>query len=157
NSWEILQAPRCQRQWRNLGQAFLAAGYADILCLRGFGAVEDLLPLVRGWDRLIEQVQPELVVCDHSPTLVLSAYRRLPTVLVGNGFTLPPADQSTFPLLLPGRALLQSEDQLLGVVQEVQRIRGQPAPGGLPGLFAAAERFVTVFPELDPYQGSRRE
>ena len=156
-SFPILQAPLWQpRPWSG-SRPFQAASYADILAVHGYAAVEDLAPMVQAWQGLIDVVQPALIVCDHSPTLCLAAYGVVPTVVLGNGFTVPPVEAPTFPLLLPGRNLLVPEAELLAVVLEVQRRRGRSAPDALPGLFAGAERFLTVLPEMDPYQGLRRE
>ena len=155
--WEIWPAPPIPIHPLLRSNKFLAASYADILAVRGFGSVETLLQLVRGWDNLIQRVQPALVVCDHSPGLVLAAYRRLPTVLLGIAFAMPPVHQPTFPRLLRGRELLQPEEEMLRIVQEVQRIEGRAAPATLPALFDSAARFVTALPELDPYQPWRRD
>jgi UDP:flavonoid glycosyltransferase YjiC (YdhE family) len=156
-SFPILQAPLWQPRPGDGSQGFQAASYADILAIHGYAAVEDLAPMVQAWQGLIDVVQPALVVCDHSPTLCLAAYGALPTVVVGNGFTVPPVEEPTFQVLRPGRDLLVPEVELLAVVREVQRRRGRPAPATLPGLFASAERFLTVLPEMDPYQGFRQE
>ncbi len=137
--------------------SFLAVSYADVLAVRGFAAVAELAPAVRDWQALLDEVRPALVVCDHSPTLCLSAYGALPTVFIGDGFTLPPADPPTFPLMLPGRTPLVPEAELLAVVREVQARRGRPAPETLPGLFGRADRFLTVLPGMDPYEGMRQE
>jgi rhamnosyltransferase subunit B len=153
----VLQAPFWHpRPWTG-SQPFLAASYADLLAIRGWTDAADLLPMVQGWQGLLDLVRPALVVCDHSPTLCLAAYRALPTVVLGHAFAIPPAEEPTFPPLVPGKQGLVPEGRLLEVVQEVQRRRGRPAPDTLPGLFAAAERLLTFLPELDPYRALRAE
>jgi hypothetical protein len=155
--YPVLQAPFWHpRPWTGR-QPFLAASYADLLAIRGFTAVADLLPMVEAWQGLLDLVRPALVICDHSPTLCLAAHRALPTAVLGHAFALPPADGPAFPPLAAGRPSVVPEEELLAVVREVQRRRGCPAPDTLPGLFAAAERFLTVLPELDPYRALRRE
>jgi len=154
-SFPLLQAPLFRPNLR-AEQSFLAASYADILAIRGFATVEELWPRVQAWLELIDQVRPALVVCDYSPTLCLAACGLLPALVVGEGFGVPPTDGPTFPLLIPGRALLVPEERLLAVVQEVQRRRGLPAPDTLPGLLTTGRCFLTCLPELDPYQGLRR-
>ena len=49
------------------------------------------------------------------------------------------------------------EDRLLRVVHQVQQRLGKTLAPTLPGLFAAAARFVSVLPELDLYHDFRRE
>jgi hypothetical protein len=155
--YPLLQAPYWHpRPWTG-SQPFLATSYADILAIRGFADPADLLPMVQAWQGLLDLVRPALVVCDHSPTLCLAAYRTLPTVILGHAFGLPPADGPTFPSLIPERPAVVPEEQLLSAVREVQRRRGRPASETLPGLFAAAERFLTFLPELDPYRPLRHE
>src|SRR5262249_27558748 len=113
--------------------------------------------VVRAWDSLLDLVQPALIVLDHSPTLCLAAHGRTPTVVVGTGFTLPPAEGATFPALLPGKTTLVPDELLLAVIQTVQARRGLPTPASLPGLLAGAARFLCVLPEIDPYAEQRRE
>ncbi len=85
----VLQSPLWPTRRMRGEQAFRAASYADILAIRGFADPEELYPLVRGWRSLIDVVRPDLIVCDHSPTLCLAAYRSVPVVMIGTGFTVP--------------------------------------------------------------------
>lgn len=152
----VLQAP----QWParpNPDKPFRAASYADILAIRGFGDADQLFPVVQGWQALLDLVCPQLIVCDHSPTLCLAAYRALPLAMIGTGFTVPPAEAPEFPVLLPDVAPQMSQDQMLAVVREVQRRRNRPAPETLPGLFAECARFPCTLPELDPYNSVRAQ
>ena len=131
--------------------------YADLLELNGYGSVSALSLKVQAWQDLYDLVEPDLIVADHSPTAALAAYRTTPTVLVGNGFAMPPHDLPVFPVLQPGGAALTSETRLLEVVGEVQSQRRRPAPETLPGLLASEFRAVLTLPELDPYLGQRDE
>jgi hypothetical protein len=152
----VLQAPVWQPRPRDDDRPFLAASYADILAVHGYDAVEHLLPQVEAWQGLLDFVRPALVVVDFAPTLTLAA-GTVPVVEVGSGFTLPPLEGATFPALIPDRPPVAPETTLLGVVQEVQRRRGRPAPPTLPALLRVDQRFLTVLPELDPYGALRRE
>jgi hypothetical protein len=152
--YPVLQAP----QWppRPPGaKPFRAASFADILAIRGFADADELLPIVRGWQALIDLVRPDLIVCDHSPTLCLAAYRSVPVAMIGTGFTVPPAEHSEFPPLQTGVAPQMPQEQMLAVVRDVQRRLNRPAPETLPGLFAECARFVCTVPELDPYNSVR--
>ena len=127
-----------------------------MLALRGYTAVDGLTPMVTAGDNLIKQVKPSLIVCDFSPTLQLAAWGSTPVVAYGNGFWTPPTEGDDFPVLAAHARETAPADQVLDVVREVQRRRGRPLPEKVTDL-GPAERFVTCFPHLDPYQSVRRE
>jgi UDP:flavonoid glycosyltransferase YjiC (YdhE family) len=153
----VLQSPLWPARPARVERAFQAASYADILAIRGFGDPDELYPLVRGWQSLIDVVRPDLIVCDHSPTLCVAAYRSVPVVMIGTGFTVPPVEISEFPSLQPQVAAQMPQQRILDVVREVQRRQNRPVPETLPAIFADATRFVCTQPELDPYQAVRQE
>ncbi|MCX5794002.1 MAG: hypothetical protein NTY77_00720 [Elusimicrobia bacterium] len=153
----VLQAPRWTKGAVVRGRPFRPSSYSDILAALGFSGAADLAALVRSWDALIGLVKPDLIVADHSPTVCLAAYGAIPVAVVGNGFTVPPADQASFPPLYCDAPPLMSEARLLENVHAVQRRRGRPAPPTLPALFDAPLRAVGTLPELDPYRKTRRE
>jgi hypothetical protein len=153
----VMQAPFWQPRQEDPEDSGFAAGYADILAIRGFTAPDDLMPMVQAWQSLLVVVRPAFVIGSHCPTLCVAAYGSVPIVLIGFGFVLPPADQETFPLLLPQQNLLVPESKIVQTIQEVQERRKRPFPSTLPGLFSSAERFVTVLPQLDVYKSVRTE
>lgn len=152
----ILQAPIWHRRtWRG-ERPFLASGYADVLAIRGWDRVDHLAPQVEGWQRLLDFVQPALIVCDYSPTLGLAAFRTHHVIHLGSWFCMPPVDGPTFPLLLPGQPPLMPQDQILAVAQTVQMQRSKPTPPTLPSILAAGDCFPLVLPEVDPYRQLRK-
>jgi UDP:flavonoid glycosyltransferase YjiC (YdhE family) len=153
----VLQAPVWPRTGSLKGRPFASAGFGDILAQHGFARADELGALVRAWDDLIGLVKPDAIVADHAPTACLAAYGAIPLAIVGTGFTVPPANGRSFPLLRADLPLVVAESRLLENVHEVQRRRGRPAPASLPGLFDAPLRAICCFPELDPYRGVRRE
>ena len=154
DGFAVLQAPywnfRIQRM------PFMASSLADVLAVRGWETVDTLVPLVAAWRRLVEMVQPKLIVTDFAPTLCLAAFKELPVVQVGNWFPLPPVDGPTFPLLVPGQAPILPQEELLKVVQAAQRQQGRAEPASLTEIFRG-DRFPTFVPEMDPYQADRHE
>lgn len=154
-AFDVLQAPDFAPVATQ--QMGFVASYSDILGRMGFDSVERLESMVEAWQGILDQVRPDLIVCDHSPALCLTAAAAIPTVVVGNGFCVPPTRFAQFPKLLPDKPLEYPEAQLLAVIQAIQRRRQRPVPATLPGLFAEASCFVTAFPELDPYLDERSE
>lgn len=153
--FDVLQAPDFAPAAKQ--PTGFVASYSDILGRMGFDSVDRVESMLEAWQGVLDRVHPDLIVCDHSPALCLTAAGAIPTVVVGNGFCVPPTRFAQFPKLLPDKPLEYPESQLLAVIQTIQRSRQRPIPATLPGLFAEASCFVTAFPELDPYLDERSE
>jgi UDP-N-acetylglucosamine:LPS N-acetylglucosamine transferase len=70
------------------------ASYATLLFNCGFSDSERLAIRLRRWVTLLENIKPDCIIADHSPTVVLAnRLKGIPSVVAGNGFTLPPATQ----------------------------------------------------------------
>lgn len=151
----LMQAPVFY--WGQQGPQGKGAGFDDTLARTGWLSEDTLLPMIRGWEHILDLLRPSLIIADYSPILCLTVYRSIPILNVGFGFILPPTDKSTFPPLLPGRPPIVAPERLLGVIQAVQRTRGRPVPETLTGVFAAAEPYLTVLPEVDHYHEVRKE
>ncbi len=134
----------------------LLTSYADRLERRGFGVVDDLEPRVRAWQTLLNHLDPRLIIADNAPSLCVAALGTIPSVVVGNGFTVPPTGGRVLaPCGAPDEE--ETEARVLAVVAEVQRRRGRPEPASLAGLFPRDASFACVLPEFDPFNTVRRE
>ena len=109
----------------------------------------------RSTDGLSKTNAPDLIVADYAPTALLAARGRIPAVVIGDWFTLPPNALETFPHLRPSGPRIP-ERTLLDVVHEAMRRRGAQAPRALPGILDCAAPFIITLPELDPYANLRR-
>ncbi len=152
--FQILQAPIW---WQPIPTSFRASSYADILALKGFADADGLTLLVGAWQALIDHTEADLVICDFAPTLCLAAHGVLPTMVIGIGFAVPPAQGHEFPPLGPRFGTIMPTSRLLEVVHEVQRRRRRPAPETLPALVAGSARFVHTIQEIDAYKATRTD
>jgi hypothetical protein len=136
----------------------LAYDYADVLHRCGYDAIENLGPMVSQWRELFRLFDPALVVCDHSPTVVLAAAERIPVVHIGSGFATPPAGRS-FLGLSPSSAVgaKEREAQVLQAIQEVHQRFDTPRVNRVCDLLGLAENVTCCLPELDPYKSVRLE
>ena len=135
----------------------LSYSYADILAGNGYGAAETARTLIAGWDALIDQVKPDLVVCEHAPGAALAAFGRVRVALVGNGFVVPPADGEAFAAYEPGRGEPGRQGPVLGALQEAFAELNRAPPASICEAFRGAFRGVYSYPELDTYGHVRRE
>jgi len=136
------------------------SGYADLLLSQGWSDQSALWGMLQAWITIYQMFRPDVVVLDFSPTARLAAMLlKIPSVLIGTGFELPPAMNPLPPV--PGfpwatqEAAEASERQVLGNINAVLRAcRAEPL-GALRSLIEADHRFLTTFPELDHY-GARK-
>lgn len=145
-------APPVVQDIRSLG-----ASYADILAVFGYGDATQLRLSLEAWDDLIALVEPDLIVADHSPTACLAARGRIPVLITGNGFSVPPADLATYPALqAEGQAAL-NQTHILRVMNEVLVSRSAPTLEALPEFLRCEGRAVFTLPQLDPYHQFRTD
>jgi hypothetical protein len=134
-----------------------SASLADILASYGLANEPGLRMLLMAWDNLLALVRPDLVVADYAPAAALATRGRVPLMLVGNGFTLPPHEMQSFPLLHHVSPPVWSEAVLLDVVNKALKVIASPPLERLPQVFAADSRLVRTFALLDPYHSYRVE
>jgi UDP:flavonoid glycosyltransferase YjiC (YdhE family) len=156
---EVVQAPL----WpgASMTEAQIArsssATLGDILATAGLADPEGLERLLQAWDDHFMRIKPDLVVADMAPAAALVARGRVPLVIVGNGFTLPPSEMLRFPPLHRLTPPVFDEDETLATVNTVLKARGQTRLDWLPQFFSADLRLVLTFPLLDPYRTQRAQ
>jgi rhamnosyltransferase subunit B len=134
----------------------MTANYADILYRCGYATAESLRDLVHRWRALIDDLQPALIVCDHSPTVLLAGAGRVPVIHVASGFASPPAGVpfvTLFPPSLPGAP--EREAAVLASLQQVSAELGLKPFTHPSDIFGLGECFACCLPELDPYRRVR--
>lgn len=154
SGFPVLQAPFVMPVQRAAWRGRTVVAYGDILAGMGFDDADRLQALVAAWDGLLDLVKPDLVIADFAPLLCLALYPARALLLLGNGYTLPPAHLPQFPKLREAEPLVR-EDALLATIAQVQQRRGRACPPSLPALLSAQGHFVTTLAELDPYAAVR--
>lgn len=137
--------------------AMPSGSYADILLGNGYGTPAGIHKMVGAWDGVFELVRPDLVVCDHAPGAVLSAFGRIPVAVVGNGFAVPPCDSEVFPPFEPGQGERSRQAPVLAAIQEGMAALGRVPPKTICDPFRGAFRGVYSFSLFDTYRDVRPE
>ena len=130
--------------------------YSDIMASLYSYYPENMFTATLSWKTIFDIYKPDLIVCDHSPTCCLAAFDRIPVVLLGDGFTLPPAHESVFPVTR-GDSPVIDPDQLLENMRLVQKMHGHKIPQTITEPFRTAARLLCTLPELDHYPLMRRD
>jgi len=130
--------------------------YPEILYNYGFFAPDALARQVQPWLQRMATLVPDVLIVDHSPMALLANRAcRIPCVLSGSGFTVPPRSTPMPPMryweLRRDEQLAAHEDHVLEVCNEVLRRAGAPPMGALSELLAAEREWLLSFAELDHY------
>lgn len=133
-----------------------AGGYADLLLSQGWSDPNLLWGLAQSWQSVFRLFRPDVVVTDHSPTARLATrIAAIPTVMLGNGFELPPATDPLPPF--PGFSWATAEKAAAAeriAVHHANLVLKQfhrPELKSLSELFSEATALYVTFSELDPY------
>lgn len=133
--------------------------FADVITLFGFADVAQLRGAAERAARLLGEVAPDLVIADFAPTLRLVSQGRVPTVVVGNGYTVPPPGRPLLPMRpwedAVGPSSRAEEGRLLAAVNQVRAERAGSAIDHFADLFGGERSFVCTIAEFDPYGSGR--
>ncbi len=134
----------------------LSQTYSQNLLRNGYWHKESLHRQLRGWFTLFDVCQPDVILAEHAPTVLLAARKSgTPCIATGTGFSLPPL---TTPMpglqpwfTLPERYLIKCEKEFLSCVNPTLQDLGIPALTAVADLFEGAVQMLCTFPELDHY------
>ncbi len=154
---EIVGAPRWPLHSRPAAQRFAlsSATLNDILSGAGLADGAAVDRLLGAWDEHFRTARPDLVIADFAPLAAMAARGRVPLVLIGNGYTLPPQEMPRFPLLHRQAPPMWDEERTLATVNSAVCRRGWTMLERLPQLFSGDACLVQSFPLLDPYDTQR--
>ena len=130
---------------------------ADILASNGYSQGDHAAAMIQSWDKIIDEVRPDLIIADHAPSALLSAHGRIPVALVGNGFAVPPADDDWFPPFNAGVGTIDAQRSVFDAISQGFERLGRPAPTSITAPFRGAFRGIYTFPVLDTYRAIRQE
>jgi predicted O-methyltransferase YrrM len=149
----LLQAPRA----RSHNCVAVPRTFAHVLWNAGYGDAAVLQARSESWTKLLDSVNPDLIVFDHAPTALLAARgRNVRRVVIGTGFSCPP-DCEPLPDLRPWlppmrQQLLLEERHVLGRINQVLTRRGVATLERVSQLYAEVDdTFLTTLPEFDHY------
>jgi UDP:flavonoid glycosyltransferase YjiC (YdhE family) len=129
----------------------------DILSEAGLADAQVVHRVLSAWDKIFRRARPDLVIADFAPLAALAARGRIPLVLIGNGYTLPPQEMPRFPPLHRLSPPVWSEEKTLASVNAAARRRGRAPLERLPQIFSGDACLVQTFPLLDPYDTQRTQ
>jgi UDP-N-acetylglucosamine:LPS N-acetylglucosamine transferase len=128
----------------------------DIVARLGFDDPALTEAMLRAWRQLLAAINPDLVISDYGPFLLLAARGHLPTIGSGTAFSTPPSVMNRFPSLT-GEAPVFDEDMVIEATNLALRRTGLEPIERLPQIFEGRREIAGSFSELDPYAEWRRD
>lgn len=139
-------------------QSIPRATYGEFVCEALMGEGRDMAGRLAEWARIITTFKPDVIVAEYAPALSLWARGRLPVVVTGSGYTLPPPEMAEFPRLTDKRAETFAPEYEL-----VERLNKHLVHAGarplelLPQINAADAHGLITLPVFDPYADHRTD
>lgn len=130
---------------------------SDLLASCGLADEQAARAMLCAWDDILGAIRPDLVVADYAPMASLTSRGRIPLIVIGNGYTLPPSEMKRFPLLHRFHPPRWKEEEVLATVNRALRSIGQSSLERLPQIFSGDATLVETLPLLDPYDLQRAE
>ncbi len=133
---------------------------ADVLARIGFGDPDGLESGVAAWDAVLQVTQPDLIVADFAPALRVASAGRVPCVVTGGGYAIPPPDMRLPSIRQDAGVNLESEQHEAAILTAANGVRHRR---GLSGFATASEilrgdrTYVRTYACLDPYRSLRNE
>jgi UDP:flavonoid glycosyltransferase YjiC (YdhE family) len=134
--------------------------FADVIRLFGFHESDRLTAAVDRATHLLGEISPAMIVSDFAPTLRMASLGLMPTVVVGNGYTVPPGGRPlpsmrSWTPEVPRQSRVH-EAELISVVNKVQGSGERPKVDAFSDLFQGEDTFVCTIAEFDPYKAFRQ-
>ena len=138
---------------------FNPVNYAQMLLLIGYADVSQLAMNVRQWLALIEAFDPQFIMMDHSPTVILtSRICKIPSLQLGSGFEIPP-DEGWPAFIAPNSELTPNitrfNQALLDNINHVLSQFESPLLPNITTLFSDQPTALVTFKELDHYRNRK--
>ena len=128
--------------------------FSQIMHNVGFHNQDAIVGRMRAWRGLFDNLKPDLLVFDHSPTALLAARGLgVKRILLGTGFGIPPATEP-LPPFDPRDAtpeLAAAEKQVTGRINDALRLLGVERLTKLADLYQGDGSLLFTLKELDHY------
>lgn len=133
------------------------ASYGDIFAQMFLDIEGELDERLRFWRRIIDDERPDLIIADYAPGVSLACHGEIPVIAIGNGYTLPPADLSSFPRLSENQPMKYREEEAVDRINRVLAAHRLKPIGKLAEINRADHFCLLTYPMFDPYRAQRKD
>ena len=132
------------------------ASHNNLLYAMGLGDPKFVFLRMKLWQSAFAKHKPDVLIADFAPLALRAADQSLPSLAVGNGYTLPPVGIDEYPLYGDLKSSINSNALLMAINRGVELAQGHAIPN-LPEIFRANVQCCTTFDFLDPFETVRQE
>lgn len=136
-----------------MGKGGPVGAWGDVLAQAGMTDSGVLEYLLRGWESLLLDAAPDLILAEFAPAVQLAAQGRIPVAAFGTGYTVPQSKSEGF-APFDSRAV-HDESALLRLVNHALSRLGRRPLQTFAEIAAADLHLPACFTELDPYASAR--
>ncbi|HEX7873919.1 MAG TPA: nucleotide disphospho-sugar-binding domain-containing protein [Sphingobium sp.] len=135
------------------------ATWGEFLGDTGFRDGAFLATQVRWWQDVLTSRCTDLLVADYAPCALLAAQSlKIPAVVVGTGYGIPPAGLAEFPVFLPEYAeRMFDEREMVATINAALTPLGVPPLRHLSDIYRRSQELVRTLDVLDPYAEARTQ
>lgn len=147
----FFQAPLARN---NVASSRNPLSYSEILLCNGYFDSDSLRYLIKAWKALFDLIQPDLLLCDYSPTALLASRDMgIPQVELGTGFFVHPP-VSPMPCMISGGRIplaqrQQTDQQLVDNINRALATENISPLKQVCDIFSGAHQWLASYPELD--------
>ncbi|MGK6321335.1 nucleotide disphospho-sugar-binding domain-containing protein [Sphingomonas sp. DT-204] len=134
-----------------------AASLPELLAHMGFAEADLVRPVVGAWHRVLIDARPDAIISDMAPSLNIAARGKLPLIVIGNGWTIPPDTADPVPFQLRPGAQAAASEAAMRVLDTVSKVDGKPCFGRFSDLLRGSANLVCTLDLFDPYRDHRNE
>jgi len=133
-----------------------AINFAELLMRVGYLDIDQIAGQIRSWITLLKSIKTDLILADHSPSVLLAAQvLEIKAAPLGTSFFAPP----DHPLMasiqpwakFPKERFESSEATILGNINQALLQCGGKSLDHLAKVFVASHNYLLTFPETDHY------
>lgn len=133
------------------------ATWADYLLDCGFANGDRLHRNVAWWLDTFARRDIGLLIADYAPCALMAAQiAGIPSLAIGTGYGIPPAELAEFPIFLPEYSVREvDEGEMAGTVNRALAPLGFAPIDSLPQIYRRSGDLLRTLPMLDPYADRR--
>ena len=153
---EVESLPHIGQLTANQKNALSGASFDNVIYHMGLGSPKFLFTRLKLWQVALDRIKPDVVIADFAPCALIAARDTLPSIAMGNGYTLPAVGMTHYPRYQNVKRNVDGAALLVGINRGLE-LAGFSQIEHVPEVFRADVQACATFGFLDPFRAVRSE